>query len=173
MVSPSWFSRFSFFPVLYSTFYTIRTNYDFLYPLLILLFSHFSVSLYYLLIYYWWGHQDSNPDQQLRRMLCYPLHHTPSGEGTRIRTGITGFETPYAIHYTMPPNLLERNRTSGFQMCTIHICREQRTQTPHKSGLGINFAFIGLSTIRFSLAAETSNGREYIKYTQICSKNTI
>lgn len=94
------------------------TSFDhFLYPFFILFFCHFSISFCYFLIYYWWGYQDSNPDQQFRRMLCYPLHHTPSGEGTRIRTEITGFETPYAIHYTMPPSLLERNRTSGLYKC--------------------------------------------------------
>ena len=110
----------------------------------LVMFIHFFISYYFCLIFYWWGYQDSNPDQQLRRMLCYPLHHTPSGEDTRIRTGITGFETPYAIHYTMPPNLLERNRTSGFYKCVrFTFVVNSESNPPTKMGLELNSRSLG------------------------------
>ncbi len=53
------------------------------------------------------GHRELNPDLEIRILLCYPLHYAPifdkAGRGTRSRTGVQGFVTPDAIHYTTPP----------------------------------------------------------------------
>lgn len=53
------------------------------------------------------GHRESNPDLEIRILLCYPLHHAPifdkAGRGTRSRTEVQRFVAPDAIHYTTPP----------------------------------------------------------------------
>ncbi len=69
------------------------------------------------------GHRELNPDLEIRILLCYPLHHAPdpdkAGRGTRIRTEVQGFETPDAIHYTIPPSCFIENSD-----CTLwnHKC---------------------------------------------------
>ena len=65
------------------------------------------------------GHRELNPDLEIRILLCYPLHYAPNldkaGRGTRSRTEVQGFETPDAIHYTIPPSCFLVN--SG---CTLY-----------------------------------------------------